>query len=343
MGMFVAFCLLLVLSLIGIKFSKFHESYVGVEQATCIKGIFTAVVLLSHLRQYIEIKTLPDSIVEGILNLIGQLMVAVFFFYSGFGIIQSKWKKTDYTKTFLKSRFLKTLVHFDVAVFCYFLLSLAMGTQYSLTDYLFCWIGWTAIGNSNWFVFVMLCMYIITAIAFSAEKKIKTASKTFVPAFVGVGSLLLWVALLLLGKEGWWYTTLLCYPFGMLFALLEKRLYQIFVRQSYRILLTIAAFLAFAVLYLTPGVLAYSICACLFCFLIVLFNTWVKVENSVLRFLGKHTFTIYILQRIPMILAKEAGLDKQQFLFVSICVVSTIALAVLFEKIYKKSDQILFS
>ena len=50
------------------------------EQTTCINGIFVLFVFLSHFGQY---ETMPWN---GVLLAIGQLMVAPFLFYSGYGM-----------------------------------------------------------------------------------------------------------------------------------------------------------------------------------------------------------------------------------------------------------------
>lgn len=51
------------------------------EQTTCINGIFVLFVFLSHFGQY---ETMPWN---NLLLAIGQLMVAPFLFYSGYGIM----------------------------------------------------------------------------------------------------------------------------------------------------------------------------------------------------------------------------------------------------------------
>ena len=52
------------------------------EQTTCINGIFVLFVFLSHFGQY---ETMPWN---WLLLGLGQLMVAPFLFYSGYGIME---------------------------------------------------------------------------------------------------------------------------------------------------------------------------------------------------------------------------------------------------------------
>lgn len=57
------------------------------EQTTCINGIFVLFVFLSHFGQY---ETMPWN---NLLLAIGQLMVAPFLFYSGYGMDMALWNK----------------------------------------------------------------------------------------------------------------------------------------------------------------------------------------------------------------------------------------------------------
>lgn len=72
-----------------------------------------------------------------------------------------------------------------------------------------------------------------------------------------------------------------------------------------------------------------------FCLDIILFCAFIKVENSALLFLGKHTFEIYILQRIPMIVFQNR-LGGYAYLLTSLIV--TMGIAVIFKNIEKRVD-----
>ena len=95
--MLILLLLLAAICLVGIKFDSFLNDYIGKEQTTSIKGIFAIIILFSHLKGYIELSGPLDSAFCSILNYIGQLMVAIFFFYSGYGVLIS-FLKTDFSK-----------------------------------------------------------------------------------------------------------------------------------------------------------------------------------------------------------------------------------------------------
>ena len=149
----------LCITLYKVRFSNFHEDYMEREQTGSIKGFFAIIIVFSHFRNYVQLtNSFLDSSFQLIISLIGQLMVTLFFFYSGFGIMKAYKTKDGYTNNFFKNRILKTLLHFDLIVILYLIISLIIGSNYLWQDYTFAWIGWTSLGNSNWFIFVMLAL-----------------------------------------------------------------------------------------------------------------------------------------------------------------------------------------
>lgn len=332
---------LVVLCLHGIKFAKYHSNYMDIRQTQSIKGIFTAIILLSHTKQYIMPQLPLDNLVVSVVGYIGQLMVAVFFFYSGYGIIKAYREKENYINSFFRKRIVKTLVQYDIALLFFLPLPSLIGTVLPWYDYALCWIGWTSLGNTNWFLFVMLCLYALTGIVFLAvTNRFRSKRILVIATAVSAASVALWIFLRLCGKQAWWYNTLLCYPFGMWFAVYKDRFDKVVENGYSRAVLSVFALTGFIYLYFMPGSISYSICACLFCLVIVLLNTWVKIENPVLLWLGKHSFTIYIMQRLPMELLKKAGVAENGVFFLIACVVSTLWLAVLVQRIYGIIDKV---
>lgn len=346
--MIIFFILFAVLCLWKIKFSNFQDGYMAKEQTTDIKGIFAIIILFSHLRGYIS---LSDSFIDQSFNLllgyIGQLMVTMFFFYSGYGILKSYIKKDGYAKSFFINRLLKTLLHFDIAVFCYLCLSIAIslftGSFYSWQEYAFCWIGWTSIGNSNWFIFTMLALYAITLFAFPIVHKYGKNKGVGLTIAVSILCVPLWV-FLYFTKENWWYNTLFCYPLGMCFALVQDKTDAVLKKSPWihygSIVLAVALF---AVVYmLSFNQVIYSLTACLFCLALTIITTKVKVGNPILTWLGKASFSIYIFQRLPMIVLSAFDLWKHRYIFAILSIIATIICAFIFEWFYKVIDSLIF-
>lgn len=346
--MIVVMAVFVVLCLYKVKFSHFHADYMQPGQTGAIKGIFAIIIFFSHARSYLDITSGWDELFCFPLDLLGQLMVTMFFFYSGYGIVEAYRNKENYSRTFFRGRILKTLVHFDLAVALYLILSLIVGSSYPAKYYALCWVGWLSIGNSNWFVCDMLLLYLVTLAAMLLANRAKRS----LPLLCMVTTVLtgvLWVIL----WRCWgynpggpiWYNTLFCYPCGMWFALVKRRLDPVIQKRQvlfWPVLLVL--FLVFAGLYLRRGnVVMHTVCACIFCVIVMLLTTKVKLDNPILRWLGKHSFSIYILQRIPMILLEYFGLTGNHLVFLLLSLAATLALSVAFDRLLELWDRRLFA
>lgn len=150
----------------GIRFSKQFPDYIDKTQTTAIKGIFAGIIMFSHFRQYADLNnSAMDIIFNNSIGKIGQLMVVMFLFYSGYGIAVSSRNNPEYFKTFFRHRIIRTLLYFDIAILFFLLCNLFQGKIYPLKQILLSFVGWESVGNSNWFVFAILYAYAVTLIA----------------------------------------------------------------------------------------------------------------------------------------------------------------------------------
>ena len=151
-----------------------NAAYLSPDRTTSIKGIFVLLVFLSHANNYLL--SMPaytaDVLNQPYVNFqshLGQGVVVMFLFYSGYGVMESiKKKGALYVHAIPKRRILKTLLHFDIAVLLYLFLDLALGTlaRRSPLTVLLAFTGWTSLGNSNWYIFAVLMLYLFTFVAF---------------------------------------------------------------------------------------------------------------------------------------------------------------------------------
>ncbi len=315
------------------------------QKTGAIKGIFVIIVVLSHIRQYVDLKGNPfhEPFLEFMVFL-GQLMVVMFLFYSGYGVLLGINKKEGYVKTIPTKRVLKVLLHYDIAILIFYFVGLALGKNYSFKKLLLSFIGLDAVGNSVWFIFVIIILYLITFISFIFVKK-HIILGTAITTVLSVGAA---VALFIIRKnEYWWYDTLLCYPLGMWFALakpyIDKALLPSFGKWFAATAATAGIFAALNYFYrIYHGNRGIFIpMALVFAILVVLISVRVSVNNGILRWFGKRVFGIYILQRIPMIILSHFGVNDSPFLFAAACFAITVVLAEIFERAMDKLDSVL--
>lgn len=325
------------------KFNKNgkYNDYMSQEQTIAIRGIFACIIFASHLRGYITLSGAMDSVYNNILSLIGQCMVSVFFFYSGYGIMQGYKNKKGYEQTFLKKRLFFTWFHFIIAVMLYQIVNLLLDIHYPAKMVLLSFTGWESVGNSNWFMFDTFLLYIFVWLSFKLvsyiTKEDENKQKCFV-VWITIFTILL-IFMLHRLKETWWYDTLLCFPLGVLYSR-----YQEFVNQSLKStwrysLFGLISILAFSVFYKMGNFISYNVCACFFVLTITWFTMKFKIHNKFLNWLGVHSFYIYIYMRIPMIiLSKTKILAEHRYLFAIISLLATLVIAWIMAKVQKILD-----
>jgi hypothetical protein len=342
--MAVFYLLTFIILLFGVRIQKqgFFSDHLEIDQTNAIKGFFILMVFISHCM--LDIKKAGYEFVSGfdavgmqIRSELGQLVVVMFLFYSGYGVMESYAKKgKEYVRTFPKKRILTTLLNFDIAVLAFVVLDLALGIKLGLKQVVLSLTGWESVGNSNWYIFVVLFCYIVAYVAFLVVPNNGRKAMWMASVLVVMGMIVLSCL-----KPSRWYNTILCFPAGMCLSAYKDRIVT-FCKEHYLGALLIA-FVVFMAFHWSPlpslHGLVYNIQGIAFALLTVLLTMKVKTGNVVLQWLGVSLFPIYIYQRIPMIaitkLAGEGFVCNHPYVFVVSCflVTCTIALGYRFWRI----------
>ncbi len=320
------------------KHNEFNSDYITRDATNNIKGIFVILILFSHARGYFTLSGTYDELYLKFQGHLGQMVVAMFLFYSGYGIMeQIKKREFGYIMSIPKKRFPNLLINFDIAVILFTVLWLILGKELTVKTFLLALVAWEGIGNSSWYIFVTFALYIITFISFFGIKRFSKKWQQFI--YLLLLTALSVVLLLVLRKyksaEPWWYNTLILYALGFWYSFFKDIIEKIMLKND------IIYYSAFAVLitaYLysnlqkPKGLEFYTIWAMLFTIGITVITMKVKIESNLLKWFGEHIFSIYILQRIPMIILKELGVaDRHKYIFLIVSIVATCAMAEIFD------------
>ena len=139
----------------GLRPVRWNGAYLSKETTSTINGLFIALVFLSHFSRY----SIYMSNYVG--QRLGQLIVVMFLFYSGYGcMVQYMAKGRAYLQTFPKKRMLSTLVNFDIAVAVFVVVGLLLGKSFSIKQVALSFVCWDSVGNSNWYIFAILLCYL---------------------------------------------------------------------------------------------------------------------------------------------------------------------------------------
>lgn len=303
------------------------NDYMSKEKTGAVKGIFVLMVFISHFCSSFT-GNAGDVLVHKYITLkFNQLMVTMFLFYSGYGIMESIKKKGGiYVKNLPVQRILKLLFDFDIAVLLYLLLDMILGRPQKPMTILAAFFAWDNIGNSDWYVFAILWLYIFSFIGFTVSKKNHYVSAAIVTFLCGV-----YVVSLLKIKHDWWFNTVICYVFGMWFSLFRELFEKIVQRSNVTWAISFAASLAgFCIFFHQRKIFVmYEISCIFFVLCVLLFTMKVSVDNKILRKFGEFVFGVYILQKIPLMICDKLGfLDSNPYLCFIACLVITFILAI---------------
>ena len=181
-------------------------------------------VILHHLAQLISNY---DKIAVGpiqIMTSMGILFTSIFFFYSGFGLMQSIDKKDDYLKDFLFNRMSVVLVPFLLTNILYILPGYA---QYRITSvYGLCTsiLGLTLINTNAWYLVEIMIFYLAFYCCFKRIKNRNVALGVYIGFIIGVI-----IVSVLLGHDfselnghwfmgEWWFNSTFIFVMGLLFG-----------------------------------------------------------------------------------------------------------------------------
>lgn len=309
--MWIIYAFVLILVITSIRFAGFHEDYISPLRCNAIKGVFICLVFVRHIRDYVAALELPVSTLDRITLIIdgnlGQLIVALFLFYSGYGLMESYKKKGQaYIKQIPQKRILSTLLNFDLAVIVFFVVSLLLGKHYSLGRLGLSLIAWESVGNSSWYIFVILLCYLLYYLAFVFPKNNnpKLSIGLLVLSLIVIGFVLSLV------KNEWWYNTLLCFASGVMYSAYLKGKEQKLLKHYWLIMACISLILVGLLLFEHDFYcIKYNIFSSLFAFWVVLITMKVQIKSEVLNWFGKNLFPLYIYQRLPMMVFSYSGID----------------------------------
>ena len=325
---------------------KFNRDYLSVEQTHTINGIFIIFVFLRHFWQYVDKINSIDTVFDSVNSFLGQTIVTTFMFYSGYGVTVSIWKKREpYLRRFPVDRILKTMILFDIAILFYCILAIFTDEEITVGKVLLSFIGLKSIGNSSWYIFAILCMYLVSYISFSVFIRFEGRKGLFLS--LSAATLLTLVYMLTARKylSGQYYNTVLCYVLGMWWFGFKEKADKLLEKDGFRL----AAVLITGGLYFAAhfgshiNIMIDQMQYVFFVVWIVLLTASFRTESRVFKLLGENLLGVYILQRLPMIYFSEiSAVHDNTYIYFILCLIVTLALSYIYSVLVMKNVGRLF-
>lgn len=319
---------------------ELSKNYMSIKNTTAVKGAFMLLVFSRHFKSYTGLYSVYDQPFKNFDVMIGQLIVVMFFFYSGYGVYVSFLKKgIQYIKDFPRKRILLTFVNFALAVILFIIIDCCLGIWYEPYVYILAFTGYTSVGNSCWYIFAALCLYGITWLGFiRLSKHPKWAILLTTLLTVGYIVVMMW-----LKQDGdWWYNTVIAYPFGMWYAYFKDDIEEVFYSRYdlYKIFLVLSIVGTGVLMTINDIFIFYECLVIFFASMIVLITMKIDIYNVVIYRIGSNLFIMYIMQRIPMIILSYFNITYFSYASLIAAIVITYVIACIFKIIYKRVDNV---
>ena len=293
------FVLLLALCVLpGIQIAprgQFHETAFSREQTRSLKGVFALAVLLHHLCAYLSVEF--RSLIA--FQYVGFISIGAFFFISGYGLICRADENPHYLRGFFRGRVLTVLLPYYVINVFYCLINCVGQNLHTALRYILR----SLLGLHLWYVPVILLLYGMFYLA------IRFLPKQYALPAVTAATVLYIAGMYCLYRFGgfgaygfWWYNSAIAFPLGMWYGRYKNSLHRL-VQRKYP-LWAFGAFAGFAAVYwwicprhndgTLPVLLMQILCVILFCQALAILSQKIHIDNPCLRFLGNHSFEIYL-------------------------------------------------
>lgn len=301
-----------------------NGEYISPERSSIIKGVLIILVVTWHLSLCVPASLYPTEYhICSVFYLgLGQgIIVAPFFFISGYGLFCSHAKKGGiYLKKLSLERIPLLLIHFDTMVIIYYLYHAATGNRPSPIRLVGSLIAWDCLGNINWYVFVILLFYAAFAFFF------KFLSKKMATFMIFVSSLALICFLHFIGGKSWvWTDTLLAFWAGVYWgynkAIIERVLTNM---KGWRLAFGISLCVVSLVVYHAPGVertaltFIRNMASVGIVFGIMIISSCIHTErsNRILAWCSKNLLALLVWHMLPIMMMSRLGLNSNIYLLI---------------------------
>lgn len=324
----VIFFLLIVFWQCTVNKKECYNETLSYESTIAIKGICSLEIMIGHIGL-----ELSNELILYPFRKAGVLIVGVFFFISGYGLMYSMKNKPNYLDYFIKKRFLNILI--PVGIVLAFSTVLFIVSSFNDNKNIYD-IFIQVICSINWFVWEIMLYYILFYFLF---KRLKVSSAQMLIFLI---TIILIIACYIFKMDNPWYGSNLCFPLGIFVANNKESFDSWSIKRgiikigalTFFLTISIFMFYIFPDRSITGSILGRNLAAVCFTLLIVLILYNIKLGNRVTRFLGKVSFEIYLIHPLVIYFFHSSIINIKNNIYYSwIVIIVTIILSCLLNSI----------
>ena len=332
---YLILCSLSFVNLIIKDLNSFFYDYMDLKTTNQIRGILVWMIFFRHCISYFPKNIKRNKISILIDKSFGQNIVSPFLFYSGYGINESFLKKGN---KYIKSLPIKSFIIFiksQIILLVYLFDNILLGNKISFKTYLKAIIFKNGLGNSYWFAFAIILLYIYSYLSFILirNKKLNIIGIIFITIFCYFHIIIVYK---FYHKVIYSVDTIICFILGFFYSLLKSNLDRIIMKNDqiyFGIMILLIVFYYKLYNINNKNIYNVSLKNCFFILILVLMTIKIKFNNPLLTLLNSHSYSIYLLQRLVMRhIHKKRYLKNHEFISFFLQFLLVIFMAIIFDK-----------
>lgn len=320
----------------------------SLEQGSCVKGLAALLLVLVHIGNSLSYPGFYSY-----LSSFGYLLVAVFFFYSGYGITKKSVSDPRYFTKRIPNRIIYLIKMVVVTEFIYYAVeTIVMRKQFTAKEFLFALLGVNLLNGAMWYIvaliIIMLCHYFIVN---SLHKSENLGGGYTVSAAISVTIYI--IISVLRGRAPWEMQSCIAFVLGNAIAENEQKIMRILKKNS----TAICNCVIFASSFVAPYIVRYflradfsgvrvlfgSIASVAFVCIVLVALSWCEIGNTFIKRIGKISTEIYLSHQLIILLYRfylPTAFEKSSALMISLTVIiTTILVSYLIYGVEKKIKQ----
>lgn len=282
-----------VIALVGVK-KQDSDQTLSIEQSMCIKGMAAIILVLVHIKN-----ALVYPGIYSVFSSTGFLFVAIFFFYSGYGIALKTYADEKYIRNKLPKKIID-LVLMVVSTEIIYLIAdvLLFHKTYTISQTVCALLGVNLLNGAMWYIIALLIIY-TTTVCFNHMWKSGGVLS------LSVVSVMMYVAISIIrGRAPHELQSCVAYLLGVKYAQRKSESNYVNINGGIVCVVGIVSFVAPYIVrhfwydYFFVRVICGSICSIAFIEILLYVLSRIAFKNSVLLFIGKISTEIYLSHQL---------------------------------------------
>lgn len=308
-----------------------EKNYMSKEYTTCVRGICALLVVVHHLYQYTGL--FWGTFIGDVLQSMGYLCVAVFFFYSGYGLMLSS-SKDSYIESFFRKRFFPLYSFYVVLIILYSLWTLLIEKQISIQNVVQSFFFGETVVTNGWYLQATFVAYLLYYLCFKILKTYKMKIFSF-----SIGIIAYIILCYFSGLHIHWYQAIPCMLLGVIYCYKNHDIDVLLKKRTWLMVILSGVFFGICFglsIWRNTNAILNALCALLFvCFVVslsyVLYNTPI-IKNKFFKLCGKYSLEIYVSHGFFLRLIK-LGYIENIYIYIMVVTLCTTLISFVMKKI----------